>query len=500
MPKGNQMIHNVAAYRFNNNYPQKVQNLRSNVGLASNFSTQFRGMSCPSQYRTSFDYMASELISRNTKRWGVDGSLLSASKIKEAIDRLFKLNKVFGPYIEANIARINWRNYIPQDIREYCVNKINDARADRLKHWQNFLENPDAVEGAKDHPELVMDVKTDKSLKFIIWDAINSEIKINNRHIPVPLDLTALEETVQYFKDLMPKFRAVSCATTSFLDMYTHRLRDNLLMKKGLSDKNEVWVRIPSAKRDPENLDKNIADLEILSYKNWCTRSSVDKAADALADGDFYLYLKRDEQRIWHSILGMASSRGKIDQIQGRENNNFIPTAEVENIKAFLSENKLQCQSGIVDEGPKALQQILIAEHLAKGSEIAGKSLSKAIKDKDDAAMLKILGHSIKYTPEGNYEIGTYKPTYLLNKKSGLVAPYSFMGIDENILLRNVEKINGDLYLYHRNKLFNSSMTEFPPSLKTVTGRVICTKEQYEKFGEDIRRIVANESMIKVCG
>ena len=119
MPKGNQMIHNVAAYRFNNNYPQKVQNLRSNVGLASNFSTQFRGMSCPSQYRTSFDYMASELISRNTKRWGVDGSLLSASKIKEAIDRLFKLNKVFGPYIEANIARINWRNYIPQDIREY---------------------------------------------------------------------------------------------------------------------------------------------------------------------------------------------------------------------------------------------------------------------------------------------------------------------------------------------------------------------------------------------
>ena len=43
-------------------------------------------------------------------------------------------------------------------------------------------------------------------------------------------------------------------------------------------------------------------------------------------------------------------------------------------------------------------------------------------------------------------------------------------------------------------------MTEFPSSLKTVTGRVICTKEQYEKFGEDMKRVVMNESMIKVCG
>lgn len=498
LPKGNQMIQNVTVYRSSNNYPIKEQNNSSRIGIVSNFSTQFRGMSCPSQYKTSFDYMASELISRNTKKWGIDGSLLSASKIKEAIDRLFKLNKVFGPYIEASAVRINWRNYIPQDIREYCINKINDARAERLKEWQDFLENPEAAQGAKEHSELVKDVKFDKSLKFIIWDAINSEIKINNRHIPVPLDLTALEETVQYFKDLMPKFRAVSCATISFIDMYTHRLRDNLLMKKGLSEKNEVWVRIPSAKHDPQNLDMNIADLEILSYKNWCTRSSVDKAADALADGDFYLFLRRDDQRIWHSILGMASSRGKIDQIQGRENNNFIPTTEVEKLKTFLKESKLQCQSGIVDEGPKALQQILIAEYLAKGSDIAGKSLSKAIKEKDDLSMLKILGQDIKYTPEGKYEIGTYRPSFLLNKKSGLIAPYSFLGIDENILLRNVEKINGDLHLYHKNKLFNSSLAEFPPNLKVVTGKVICNKEQFAKFGEDIKRVVANESMIKV--
>lgn len=490
------MIQNVASYKYNVN-PFSLMKNSKQVSKAT-FAVQFKGLSCPSQYKSSFDYLASELVAKNKKKWGIDGSLLSASRISEAMDKLFKLNKVFGPYIEANIGKINWRNYIPQDVREYCVNKINDARAVRLKQWQSFLVNPEEVKESKEHPGLIKDIKSDKSLTFIIWNSINSEIKNNNRHIPVPLDLCALEETVQYFKDIMPKFRAVSCASTSFIDMYTHRLRDNLLMKKGLSDRSEVWVRIPSAKRDSENLEKNISELEILSYKNWCTRSSVDKAADALADGDFYLFLKRDDKRIWHSILGIASSRGKIDQIQGRENNNFIPLGEIENIKEFLRENKLQCQSGVTDEGPKALQQILIAENLAKVSELVNKSLYKAIKDKDNASILKILGHDVKYTPEGKYVIGTYKPTFLLEKKSGIVAPYSYMGIDENALLKDVETIDGDLYLHHKNKLFHSTITEFPPSLKTVTGRIICSKEQYEMFKDDLIRVVSKDSMIKV--
>ncbi len=486
------MIQNIIGYRFNNINLNK--NPKTPILQAS---PQFRGMSCPSQYKTSFDYLASELLARN-KKWGIDGSLLSATRIKEAMEKLFKLNKVFGPYTESNISKINWRNYIPQDIREYCVNKINDARAARLKQWQDFLENPEAAETGKKHAELIKDIKTDQSLKFIIWNAINSEIKPNNRHIPVPLNLTALDETVQYFKDILPKFRAVTCASASFLDMYTHRLRDNLLMKKGLSDKQEVWVKIPSAKKDPEHIESNIADLEILSYKNWCTRSSVDKAADALADGDFYLFLRRDDQQIWHSILGMASARGKIDQIQGRENNNFIPPQEIANIKNFLKENQLQCHSGASDEGPKALQQILIAEKLSEVNQLTNKSLAKAIKEKDSLSILKMLRQKVEVTSDEKYEIGTYKPQFLLDSKSGLVVPYAFMGIDENVILNNVEKINGDLVLFNKNKIFSSTITTFPPNLKEVTGRVVCSKKQYELFKDDIERVVTKPSMIKV--
>lgn len=488
------MIQNITSYKHctpNLNY------IKSN-GL-NNSSLPFRGMSCPSNYKTSFDFLAAELISRNTKKWGLDGSFLSASMISTALDKLFKLNRVFGPYIEANLAKINWRNYIPQDIREYCINKINEARAERLKEWQMFLEAPECVDRNLEHPDLVKDIKNDKALKFIIWNAINSELKVNNRHIPVPLDFIALEETINHFKEIQPKFRAVACASASFLDMYTHRLRDNLLMKKGLSKKQEVWVKIPSQKHEPENLESNIEALEILSYKNWCTRSSVDKAADALADGDFYLYLKRDDKQIWQSILGMASSKGKIDQIQGRDNNNFIPLTELENIKSFLKSYGLQCQSGVADEGPKAMQQIMIAEKLSEISSIVGKSLTKAIKDKDIVSIFKILGQKLKYTSEGKYEIGTYKPQFLLDSKKGITAPYAFMGIDEDSLLENVEKIDGDFVLYNnKNKIFNSTIEAFPPNLKEVTGRIICSKEQYAKYQDDFKRVVRSESMIKV--
>ena len=63
-------------------------------------------------------------------------------------------------------------------------------------------------------------------------------------------------------------------------------------MDLGLSDNESVWVKVPSIAHDKIHKDKNIKMLEILSCRNWCTRSSVDKAEAALEDGDF-LYIFR---------------------------------------------------------------------------------------------------------------------------------------------------------------------------------------------------------------
>lgn len=502
------MIQNLNSFGYlsNNTYAippkklahQNVGELNHRADFRPTFSINFKGISEGSQYKTVFEYMSANIIGKGEKRFPIDNSAISATKIKDAIAGLFRMNRVFGPYKESNPSKIGWKAYIPQEVRVYCTDKVNEARAVRLKQWQNFLEYPELNKDISAYKSLQRDMKDD-SLRFVIWDAVNSDLQQNNRHIPVPFDIKALDETIRYFKNIEPIFRRVTCNKKDiFLRTYTHRLRDNLLMEKGLSNNESVWVRIPSVKKDSLHRDENIAELEILSNENWCTRSSVDKAEAALQDGDFYVYLERDKDELWQPTIGMASSRGKIDQIQGAVNNNLIPINQLENIKKFIAKNGLSCNSGVKDEGPKALQQILIAEKLAAYDETTGKTLEKAIKDKDVVSVLRMLGNKVEINPNGTYKIGTYKPQLLLRPQSGIVVPYSFMGIDEDKLLNNVEEINGDLILHSRNSLFNSYITKFPEKLKSVSGKIICSKEQYSMFKDDMLRVVPQQSHITV--
>lgn len=475
-------------YKFNNSIPHKFG---GNLAPLQHDTVSFTGMSAPSHYKSVFDYLAADILSKN-KKYQVDGSMLSATNIQTAINKLFSLNKVYGPYTTSNPEKIHWKPYIPEDVRVFSTDKINDARASRLQQWQKFLEAPQSEESAAQIPKLVEHIKQNKSLRFVIWNAVNSELKSNNRHIPVPFDATALYKTIVGFDKIDPLDRAVRCARPSFLEMYTHRLRDILLEKKGLSDNTSVWVKIPSIKSAPESKADSISTLEILSSRNWCTRSSVDKAEAALEDGDFYIYLERKGGNQWNPLIGMACSKGKIDQIQGIENNNIIPTSELENIKEFIKSHGLKCNSDIVPEGPKALQQIMIAEKLVEYDETLGKTLEKAIKDGDDYGILKFMSKKIDKLEDGKFEIATYKPSYNVSQNSGISIPYSMLGIDEDLMLQNVEKINGDLILDHKNPLFASTLRKFPPSLKTVTGKIVCSEEQFAQFGEDFARVTGN--------
>lgn len=461
-------------------------------------TVSFTGKSAPSMYSSVFEYLASEILGRNQK-YQVNGSMLSASKITDAVKNVFDENKVYTQFKKTIVEKIKWKSYIPQDIREGSVAKINEARAERLAKWQSFLENPvnsDITENPY-NPELVAKIKKNESLKLVIWDAINSEIKDNNRHIPVPFNDVALLETIKGFEKISPKDRAVRCASPSFIEIYTHRLRDNLLMKIGLSNKDSVWVKVPSIKHDPHNKERNISMLETLSCKNWCTRSSVDKARDALLDGDFYIYLERGKSKLWEPLVGMASSNGKLDQIQGVENNNIVPLHLVEKIKNYIQKNKIKCHQGLIDEGPKAGLAIKISEKLNEVHPILNKTFSKAIKENDAFAIFKFLGVDVKYTPEGYLSIENYKPSYTFNTNGEISVPYSMFGFNEDELMKNVKEIKGNLILHSRNDLYTSRLSKFPENLESVKGRIVCTEAQFEKYKDDIIR-VKNGDMSKV--
>lgn len=457
----------------------------------------FRGMSQPSEYKNVFQYLSADILSKQ-KKYAVDGSLLSATNITKGIENVFLNNKVYQQFSLCKIDKIKWKSYVPQDVREFCVDKINQARITRLNHWKDFLENPSSDETARQFPKLVSNISKRKPLKFVIWNAITSELKDNNRHIPVPFNAKALDQTVKDFDSIPAISRKVRCASPSFIEMYTHRLRDNLLVEKGVSTENAVWIRIPSIKKEPHNKEKNISDLETLSCKNWCTRSSVDKAEAALEEGDFYIYLERDKNNLWQPLIGMASYQNKIDQIQGIENNNIIPLNQVENVANFIKEKGLKCQSGIIDEGPKAYQQILISQKLLENRHEIGKSFEKAIKEEDSFAIFKYLNKPVKQTEDGKLIIDSYKPSYLANEKSGITVPYNMMGINEDTLLHDVKEIKGDLVLANKNKLFTSSIKIFPENLEKVSGKIVCSKEQYEKFGNEINKVATNPKNITI--
>lgn len=472
---------------LNNN---KKQNSTPQVSVTAPMrsdSVCFTGKSMPSMYSTVFEYLSAEIFGRS-KKFGVDGSMLSASKIGEAVNGVFEKGIAFPEYKYSSSDKIKWKSYIPQDIRDFSIDKINEARAERFGNWKRCLENPS--ENVK-NKELASKLEKNKSLRLVIWDAVTSEIKENNRHIPVPLNEKALIETVNDFEKIEPISRAVRCAKPSFLEVYTHRLRDNLLMEMGKSGDRAVWVKIPSKKHDRFNFDKNIEHLETLSCRNWCTRSSVDKAREALEEGDFYIYLKRNGLSMWDPLVGMTTYEGKIDQIQGIENNNIVPLNLVGEIKSFIKANNLKCQSGLSDEYPKATQSIMISEKLNEVLPEVKKSFAKAIKDKDSISMFKYLGVNVQEDSADNLlTIGTYKPSYNLNKNSGISIPYSMFGFNEDELLSGVKVINGNFVLSTgKSKLFDSLITKIPENLQKVTGRVECSKAQYEKFGADLERI-----------
>ena len=486
------MINHINYFTYNAiNYKnpdyRKAQNYKLHAPLKFD-SVSFSGKSLPSEYVNVFDYLAAEVLGSRGKQYQVNGSLLSASKIKAAVQNLFS-NNIYSNYKKSDYTQIKWKDYIPLDVRVFSIDKINMARKSRLSQWKNVLEN--SSKPITRYDKLLQEkLHRNPSMKFVIWDSITSELKSDNRHIPVPYDAKALFETIERYEAIAPKDRAVSCAKPSFVEYYTHRLRDNLLMKMGLSNNDSVWVKIPSISHDRANAEENISKLEILSNKNWCTRSSVDKAVDALTDGDFHIFLRRNKTtKIWEPSVGMTSLRGKIDQIQGKDNDNIVPMSFLSEIKSYIEKQGLKCHTGVVDEGPKATNAIMISEKL-KEKNVTKQTFAVAIEENDCPSMFEFLDISVKKLPNRKMVISSYRPVYCLDKNKGLTVPYSMFGLNEDSLLRNVEKIEGNFVLSNKNQIYNSRITMFPPSLKSVTGKIICNAEQFEKYKEDMLRVV----------
>ena len=201
---------------------------------------------------------------------------------------------------------------------------------------------------------------------------------------------------------------------------------------------------------------------------------------------------------MWQPLIGMASFEDKMSQIQGADNNNIIPLKQLPKVKEFIKSKKLKCQSGIVDEGPRANQQILISEKLLEQRPNLEKSFEKALKTDDIPMVFEYLDKPMKVLDNGTYEIKGYKPTYLADKNKGITLPLNMMGVNEDKLLENVSVVRGDLILDNKDVLLNSHITKIPEKLEKVTGKISCNRAQYEQFGDRLQQVAQNPKAITV--
>ena len=127
-------------YRINNSNNNRTFNKTPKIQQLTCDTLSFTGkLSLPSLYSSTFEYIAATIL-RRSKDYSVDSRTLSHEKISDAVQKLFDENQIFKPFKEVTVDKIKWRDYVPEDVREGSIIKINEARKDRFFIGRDFLK------------------------------------------------------------------------------------------------------------------------------------------------------------------------------------------------------------------------------------------------------------------------------------------------------------------------------------------------------------------------
>ena len=375
----------------------------------------FRGMSKAEQYDSVFDYMAATIIDTQDMLHDCSSKPVGATMIASTINHLFREDKVFGKVPKVNLKKAYFPNGISSQTKNNIKQMLDNTRENTMQAWKELITENKKQEyryaigtdsrGAdirttiyhkKSFDSNIFDkIKESPAIIFVIWNSLMADLSEENRHLPPPIDEKALEKTIEYYENLSAsEYNSKAKGVRKFAQKYNSELINQTLNRIFSNENNEyselkvytkqgillskeelksinpnamdsMWVVIPSKKKDNKHRGRNAAILERLSYKNWCIRSRLDKAEAALLDGDCYVRIdKNREKDIWEPVLAMTMSKGKIAQIQGQQNDSFIPLIYIDEIKDFIKRNKLHCLTDFDRDASGAGMQIAIGEKL----------------------------------------------------------------------------------------------------------------------------------------
>lgn len=354
------------------------------------------------------------------------------------------------------------------------IDEIFEERENILDSWKSYLTSGNS--------------EYNDPLKYLILSAITSDLSDGNDNLPPVLNPGVLAQTVS---DLDGQLKANPKRQVNFLKMYTENLRLHYLDDSETKISEDTgWIVIPSESNDPTNFNRNVEMLKTLSHKNWCTKSY--NAEPYLAKGDFHVYLEKGKPKI-----GIRFVNNRIAEIQGELNDSKIPVKYFDFIHEYVKDNGYKLSDKAEIEIFDGIEDAVVVK-----CEQAKKDLGDALelKDIDDAE--KVLDY-FKMKPKrihvkdenGNLvpklvlsyylQPGHYVNANSIHNEDCFDFKFSDLGIDENELLKDVIRIEGDMILLNSNltKLtsleyiggdapFAGSQIADLGRLKTVEGRL----------------------------
>lgn len=284
-----------------------------------------------------------------------------------------------------------------------------------------------------------------------ILSDITKDLKSNNDKLPPVLNtdtVSEIESTVKGDKK----------HPVGFSRLYNKNLTaiySQLQQEDATSDNGEgFWIKIPSQEHDSEHFEENVEKLKALSHPNWCTKSA--NAEPYLEEGDFHIYMVDGKPKV-----GIRFKNEQIEEIQGAKNNSEVPALYAEEVSEYT---KINGYTGCEKDIEKGLES---KEIFLKTKE----ELKEAIENNDVEAIFNhpSFDFGAKKLENGRYELEEY------HSPKGNFS-FSDLGINENELFKNVEKINGDA------DFFGTEVHSLS-NLKSVSGNLTLSWSSVQDFG-----------------
>ncbi|MDR1168508.1 MAG: hypothetical protein LBK53_06450, partial [Heliobacteriaceae bacterium] len=319
------------------------------------------------------------------------------------------------------------------DLEQYKTKNSEDTqeRLGILAEWKRYLTEENEL------------YANNSALTLIVVNSLVKELKPNNREMPPALNPGVLADTVEQIKNILKDNRE---CMVDFNKIY----RNNLRLYAMGSDKTDTgetetrWVVIPSKKNDPENFEDNVERLKALSHRSWCTKSF--NAQPYLSEGDFHIYLENGKPK-----AGMRFKADTIQEIQGELNNSRIPYQYAEQIEDHIS-NKYEIPEKIKSE-------IEDAKKIKQKVDNYRLKLANARTQKDFDSILNEFRIEVSYDENNKRILSEYR-------QPDDDFSYADLGINDNKLLKDVIKIEGDADFY------KSQVTDLS-TLRSIGGKAL---------------------------